>query len=83
MGEIMSLQEMRERYRGQWVLVGYEELDDDLNVLRGEVLGHSPDRDGIYRQLMTMQGKRVSVEYMGEVPEDLVVVLCVPVEATA
>jgi alpha-mannosidase len=75
MGEIISLQEMRERYRGQWVLVGYEELDDDLNVLRGEVLAHSPDKDEIYRQLMTMRGKKIAVEYLGEFPEDLVVVL--------
>ena len=75
MSEIMGLQERRERYGGQWVLVGYEELDDDLNVLRGEVLAHSPDKDGIYRHLMTMRGKKIAVEYMGEIPKDLVVVL--------
>ena len=75
MAEVMSLQEMRERYCGQWVLVGYEELDDDLNVLQGEVLAHSPDKDQVYRQLMAMRGKKISVEYMGEVPEDLAVVL--------
>ena len=75
MNEMMSLQEMRERYHGQWVLVGYEELDDDLNVLRGHVLAHSPSKDEVYRQLLNMRGKKVSVEYMGEIPEDLVVVL--------
>ena len=75
MNEMMNLQEMRERYRGQWLLVGYEALDDDLNVLRGRVLTHSPSKDEIYRQLLTMRGKKISVEYMGEVPEDLVVVL--------
>ena len=75
MGEIMSLQEMKDRYRGQWVLVAYQELDDDLNVLRGKVLAHSSDRDEIYRQLLTVQEEKVSVEYMGEIPKDLVVVL--------
>ncbi len=75
MSEVMSLQEMRERYYGQWVLVGYEELDDDLTVRRGRVLAHSPDKDELYRQLLTLRGQRIAVEYLGEVPEDLAVVL--------
>ena len=75
MSESMSAQEMRERYHGQWVLVGYEELDDDLNVLRAEVLAHSPDKDEIYRRLLITRGEKLSLEYMGQVPEDLVVVL--------
>jgi hypothetical protein len=56
-------------------LVGYEELDDDLNVIKGEVLAHSPNKEKIYRHLFTLRGRKVSVEYAGEFPEDLVVVL--------
>ena len=31
-------------YPSEWVLIAYTELDEDLNVIRGEVLAHSPER---------------------------------------
>ncbi len=40
MTELMSVQEIQEKYAGEWLLIGYEELDDELNVIRGEVLAH-------------------------------------------
>jgi len=75
MGQIMSIQAIRERYPGEWVLIAYTELDEEMRVLQGEVLAHSSDRDEIYRQLFTVKGRRVAVEYTGEVPQDLAVVL--------
>ncbi len=75
MEEIMSIQEMRSRYPAEWLLIAYTELDEEMNVIRGEVLAHSPDRDEIYRQLLLMKGKSVAIEYAGTIPEDLAVVL--------
>lgn len=75
MGEIMSFQEMRSQYSGEWLLIAYTELDEEMNVIRGEVLAHSPDRDEIYRALLSVKGKAVAVEYTGVIPEDLAVVL--------
>jgi len=57
------------------LLIAYTELDDRMNVTRGEVLAHSPNRDEVYRKLLSMKGKAVAVEYTGTVPEDLAVVL--------
>lgn len=75
MNRVMSLEAMKEQYAGEWVLIAYTELDDDMRVIRGRVLAHSPDRDEIYRKLLSVGGQQVAVEYMGEVPEDLAVVL--------
>ncbi len=47
MGQVMSMQEIRDRFAGEWVLIGYEDLDDDLNVLGGEVLAHSVHREDL------------------------------------
>ncbi len=75
MSRTMSLETIRRRYPGEWVLIAYPKLDEEMQVTRGEVLTHSPNRDEIYRMLLTMRGRQVAVEYMGKVPEDLAVVL--------
>ncbi len=75
MGEMLSIQEMRSQYPGEWLLIAYAELDDEMSVIRGEVLAHSPDRDEIYRELLSVPGKSVAIEYAGAIPEDLAVVL--------
>lgn len=75
MGETLSIQGMISRYKGEWLLIAYAELDDEMNVIRGEVLAHSPDRDEIYRELLSVKGKSVAVEYAGLIPEDLAVAL--------
>ena len=75
MGQVMSMQEIRDGFAGEWVLIGYEELDDDLNVLRGEVLAHSVHRDEVYQRLLSLREKRIAIEYLGAIPEDWAVVL--------
>jgi hypothetical protein len=53
-----------------WLLVSYEELDEDLKVIKGEVLAHSPNKEKTYRDLFTLKGRKASAEYAGEFPED-------------
>jgi hypothetical protein len=55
--------------------VGEPEVDASLNLVSGEVLAHSPSREEIYRQLLHVKGKRISIEYTGKVPADLAVAL--------
>ena len=43
--EILTLEEIQEKYPQQWVLIAYTEEDEYLNVVRGQVLAYSPDRD--------------------------------------
>jgi len=73
----MKMEEIRKRYQGEWVLIEYTELDEDLNVLKGEVIAHSPNKEEIYQAQMRLQGKSLAIEYLGKIPEqeDLVVVL--------
>ncbi len=76
MDEILTLEEMRERYPGEWVLIECLELDEEnLRIIRGRVLAHSLDYEEIYRQLPGMRGQCMAIEYLGEVPEDIAVVV--------
>ena len=73
----MRIEEIRKLYPDEWVLIEYSKLDDDLNVLEGEVIAHSPDKEEIYQAQMKLQERSLAIEYLGEIPEqdDLVVVL--------
>jgi len=75
MSVVLTFQEIRSRYPGEWLLIGEPALDSSFHLISGEVLAHSPSRDEIYRQLMHVRGKRVSIEYAGTVPHDLAVAL--------
>jgi len=57
------------------VLIAYTELDEDLNVIRGEVLAHSPEGDLLYNNLLSRKGKSVAREYTGPISEDLAAIL--------
>ncbi|MBE9123080.1 hypothetical protein IQ269_20325 [Tychonema sp. LEGE 07199] len=74
-GKILSLEEIMHLYPSEWVLIAYTELDEDLNVIRGEVLAHSPERDLLYNNALSRKGKSVAIEYTGPIPEDLAAML--------
>ena len=67
----MKWEEIRQRYAGQWVLIEYRQLDERLNVVEGEVVAHSPEKEEVYKHLLQTQGKNIAVEYAGDFPQDL------------
>lgn len=74
-GEILTAAEIRDRYPREWVLIADTESDDLWNVIRGEVLAHSPEREEIDRALTKFQDVRsMSVEYTGPIPDDYSVI---------
>ena len=69
--EILTLEEIYEKYPEQWVLIAAPELDEEQNVIRGEVVLASEDRDDIYNNLHLRNGKSIAIEHTGDWPEDL------------
>lgn len=63
--EILTIEEIRNRYPKEWVLIAYRERDENLGIISGEVLAHSPDRKIIYNSLSLRQGRPVAIEYTG------------------
>ncbi|MEG3927636.1 MULTISPECIES: hypothetical protein [unclassified Microcoleus] len=74
-GKIMSLEEIFSLYPDEWVLIVNPELDEELNVIRGEVLAHATERDEIYSKLSLRKGKSVAIEYTGSIPDNIAVML--------
>ena len=71
----MKWADIKKSYKNQWVLIEVDKVDDSFNLLEGEVLTHSKDKNEIYQKLLQIRPKEFSIEYTGEVPEDLAVVM--------
>jgi len=71
----MKIGEIKRKYKGEWVLIEYTKLSEDLSVVEGEVIAHSVDKDFIYKEQLRFKNKNLSVEYLGKVPQDWAVML--------
>jgi hypothetical protein len=72
--EILSIEQIRQRYPCEWVLIADTASDDQLNIIQGQVLAHSPLRDEIDKALITFKNvKSISIEYTGPIPNDYAV----------
>ncbi|MBM2805137.1 MAG: hypothetical protein HW419_3030 [Deltaproteobacteria bacterium] len=72
----MKLNEIKKKYRDEWVLIEYSKISASLQVKEGKVLAHASNKEDIYKALLGTKGKNVAIEYCGKVPEDLVVMFC-------
>ena len=71
MSEMMTFEEIKLRYDGQWVLIAYTETNEDLQVIKGKVIAHSANKEDIYQALESASEQPLAIEYMGQVPEDI------------
>ncbi len=69
--ESLTIEEIKERYPNKWVLIEYEEIDPEFNVIKGHVITYSAVKEDVYKALMETKGKNIAIEYTGHIPEDL------------
>ena len=62
----MTFEEIKQQYPNQWVLIEFTKLDDELSVVDGKVLAHSPSRDEIDKKLAPLRNENIAVEFTGE-----------------
>jgi hypothetical protein len=62
----MTFEEIKRQYPNEWVLIEFTQLDDELAVVDGRVLAHSPNRNEIERALTTLRNERIAVEFTGD-----------------
>jgi hypothetical protein len=75
---ILTLEQMHQHYPDQWLLVASTQTDDNLDLLAGEVIAHSTDRDDIYNTIATERKTRkgtLTIEYTGQIPDDAAFIL--------
>ena len=47
--QTLTLGEIEARYAGEWVLIADPEVSDQMQLLGGRVVCHSPDKATVYR----------------------------------
>lgn len=66
----MTLEEIIRQYPSEWVLIEFTTLDEELKVVDGEVVAHSPSKEDIYKQLAMLDRDNIAIEFTGEMPEE-------------
>ena len=72
---ILNLEQMKQQYHDEWLLIAYTDIDENLNVLCGEVLAHDKDANKLYKLLSHYPDRSVAFEYIGEIPADFAFML--------
>ena len=76
MNEVLTLAEIHQRFPSEWVLLSDPQTDEQMEVLGGEVIYHSKDRDEVDRKALEVPIPRhIAVLFTGPIPEDMEFVL--------
>lgn len=69
------MSEIKKRYHNKWLLIEVSKYDSEYNIKEGKVLANSPFKSEIYRALLNYTGKNLAIEYVGELPKEMAVLL--------
>lgn len=74
---VESIHEINTKYNGEWVFLINCRVDEDGNLIEGEVVLHSKSRDEIFRNMNKYKDSpsMISIRYAGKIPEGVNVLL--------
>jgi hypothetical protein len=75
MKKVMSFEEIQRCYDGEWALIAYTELDENLRPIAGEVIAHSSERDLVYEALSQRGDRGVAIECFVKAAADMAFIL--------
>lgn len=61
----LTIEQIREMFESEWILVESPTMDESLEVLCGIVIAHSKDRDEVYRHAIEARPTRFAILYTG------------------
>jgi len=62
----MTLEEIKQQYPNQWVLIACPALDENLDPIDGTVIACAESHDGILAALEKQVGKQIVIKYTGD-----------------
>ncbi len=71
MNEVMTLEEIKKQFDGEWVLLEDPYLDEHKQVAGGKVLCHSKNREERDQMAMRLRPKHSAFLYMGPTPDNI------------
>ena len=66
MNEFLTIEEIEEKFNGEWVLIEDVETNEKLEVLRGKVIYHGKDKNELHRRAMNSKTKRFASLFIGK-----------------
>ncbi len=75
MSQVLTLDEIKDRYDSEWILIADPEVNEHMEVVRGKVVCHSKDRDEVYRKAIDLRLKSSATLFTGKMPENTAIVL--------
>jgi hypothetical protein len=75
MKEMLTISQIETKFDSEWVLVQDPVTNSLLEVISGEVLFHSKDRDEVYRKAVKLRPKKFAMLRIGKLPKDTAIVL--------
>jgi hypothetical protein len=71
MNEFMTIEEVKEQYPDEWVVLEDYEFDDHYALVRGKVIAHSKCHKEIYELMPDLKEKSLYLFSTHEWPDDL------------
>ncbi len=65
----MKWKEIREKYTGNWMLIDDVKIDENMDILEGDVIYFHPDKDNVYKKLLELKPKKSAIEFAGDIAE--------------
>lgn len=75
MNKVLTIKQIKLRFRSEWVLLKDPEVDEHLEVVHGNVVFHSKDRDEVDRKAIELRLKHSAFLYTGKMPENTEIIL--------
>ncbi len=75
MEPVLTIEEIQDQFPSEWVLIAEPKVDERTRLLAGRVLFHSQVRDEVYHKAAELRLPHFAVRYLGQLPENLVLVL--------
>lgn len=69
--DVLTMAEIEQKYNGEWVIILDPDLDEHLNVLRGRVVAHGPDREEVYKYDGLPKPFHAAFLYIGDLDPDM------------
>jgi len=64
----MDIDEIKEQYKDEWVLIEIVKCDEFGQPVEGNVIAHSINRDDTYEAMTKTKAKRIYHIYTGKIP---------------
>ncbi len=72
MNNFLTIDEINERFRSEWVLLENPKTNRKLEVLGGRVRLHDKDKERLYKEAAKLRLKHIAVLYTGQIPKGTV-----------